>query len=86
MVDAEGNAADDILLVVHVENDHLPLFELSTVGGVDPAEWEGEEQVWPGATVTGPAAYPIWTAWPTLSCLIAKATRPGLVRRNSGGW
>ena len=23
--------ADDILLVVHVENDHLPLFELSTV-------------------------------------------------------
>ena len=52
MVDAEGNAADDILLVVHVENDHLPLFELSTVGGVDPAEWEGEEQVWaPGATV-----------------------------------
>lgn len=52
MVDAEGNAADDILLVVHVENDHLPLFQLSTVGGVDPAEWEGEEQVWaPGATV-----------------------------------
>ena len=52
MVDAEGNAADDILLVVHVENDHLPLFALTTVGGVDPAEWEGEEQVWaPGSTV-----------------------------------
>ena len=52
MVDAEGNAADDILLVVHVENDHLPLFALTTVDGVDPAEWEGEEQVWaPGATV-----------------------------------
>ena len=52
MVDAEGNAADDVLLVVHIENDHLPLFELATVGGVNPAEWEGEEQVWaPGATV-----------------------------------
>ena len=52
MVDAEGNAAEDVLLVVHIENDHLPLFALSTVGGVNPAEWEGEEQVWaPGATV-----------------------------------
>jgi hypothetical protein len=52
IVDAEGNAADDVLLQLHIENDHLPLFELSMVGGVNPAEWEGEEQVWaPGATV-----------------------------------
>ena len=34
MVDAEGNAADDILLVVHVENDHLPLFEFYGGWGV----------------------------------------------------
>ena len=68
MVDAEGNAADDILLVVHVENDHLPLFELSTVGGVD-RWWEGEEQVWaPGATVNVTGSVSDSMAWPTLSC------------------
>ena len=52
VVDEEGNAAGDVITQIHIENDHLPLFELETVGGEDPAEWEGEEQVWaPGATV-----------------------------------
>ena len=51
VVDAEGNAAADYITQIHIENDHLPAFSLQTVGGEDPAEWEGE-QVWaPGSTV-----------------------------------
>lgn len=52
VVDEEGNAAGDVITQVHIENDHLPLFQLETVGGEDPAQWEGEEQVWaPGSAV-----------------------------------
>ena len=52
VVDAEGNAAADIITTVHVENGHLPEFSLSTVDGVDPSTWE-EEPVWaPGSTIS----------------------------------
>ena len=51
VVDAEGNAAADVITTVHVENDHLPEFSLISVAGVDPSTWEGE-QIWaPGSTV-----------------------------------
>ena len=51
VVDAEGNAAADVITTVHVENDHLPEFSLTSVAGVDPSTWEGE-QIWaPGSTV-----------------------------------
>jgi|TARA_B110000211_G_scaffold224802_1_gene276250 hypothetical protein len=42
VVDAEGNAAADIICEVHVDNDYIPAFILQTVDGVDPANWEGE--------------------------------------------
>lgn len=51
VVDVEGNAAADVITTVHVENDHLPEFSLTSVAGVDPSTWEGE-QIWaPGSTV-----------------------------------
>lgn len=52
VVDAEGNAAPDVITTVHVENDHLPAFILSSVDGVNPAEWEGEPAWAPGSTVS----------------------------------
>lgn len=51
IVDAEGNAAADIVGEVHVENDHIPEFTLQSVDGVDPATWEGEPVWTPGSTV-----------------------------------
>jgi len=51
VVDAEGNAAADVITLVHVENDHLPEFTLSTVDGVNPADWEGEPVWAPGSSV-----------------------------------
>ena len=52
VVDAEGNAAPDVITVLHVENDHIPEFSLQTVDGVDPATWEGEPMWAPGAEVS----------------------------------
>ncbi len=52
LVDAEGNAAADVITLVHVDNDHIPEFSLSVVDGVDPASWT-EEPVWdPGSEVS----------------------------------
>lgn len=51
VVDAEGNAAPDVITLLHVENDHIPEFSLQTVDGVDPASWEGEPMWAPGAQV-----------------------------------
>ena len=51
VVDAEGNAANDVITTVHVENDHIPEFNVFTVDGADPAEWEGEPVWAPGSTV-----------------------------------
>lgn len=51
IVDAEGNAAADIVGEVHVENDHIPEFTVQSVDGVDPATWEGEPVWAPGTTV-----------------------------------
>lgn len=52
VVDAEGNAAPDVVTQVHVENDHLPEWTLSAVAGVDPATWEGEPVWAPGVDVS----------------------------------
>lgn len=52
VVDAEGNAAPDVIALVHVENDHIPAFILQTVDGVDPSSWEGEPMWAPGSEVT----------------------------------
>jgi len=49
VVDAEGNAAPDVITTVHIENDHLPAFHVFSVDGVNPAEWEGEP-VWAPAS------------------------------------
>ncbi len=51
VVDAEGNAAPDVITLLHVENDHIPEFTLQSVDGVDPATWEGEPMWAPGAEV-----------------------------------
>jgi hypothetical protein len=51
VVDAEGNAAPDVIVQVHVENDHIPAFHLGEVGGMNPAEWEGEPVWSPGSLV-----------------------------------
>lgn len=51
VVDAAGNTGSDIVTQLHIENDYIPAFTVSSVNGVDPAEWT-EEAVWaPGATV-----------------------------------
>lgn len=51
VVDAEGNAATDVVTALHVENDHLPAFVLSSVGGVNPASWAGEPVWSAGGTI-----------------------------------
>ncbi len=52
VVDAEGNAAPDVITQVHVENDYIPAFILQAVDGVNPSTWQ-EEPMWaPGAEVT----------------------------------
>lgn len=45
LVDAEGNAATDVVTQLHIENDYIPAFVLSEVDGSDPSYW-GEEPVW----------------------------------------
>lgn len=45
LVDAEGNAAADVVTQLHIENDHIPAFSLTDVGGADPNQWAGEP-VW----------------------------------------
>jgi len=42
LVDAEGNAASDVVTQLHIENDHLPAFTLTAVDGADPNGWEAE--------------------------------------------
>lgn len=52
VVDAEGNAAPDVITTVHIENDHLPAFHVFSVDGVNPALWEGEPVWAPGSAVS----------------------------------
>lgn len=51
MVDAEGNVAEDRVTQMHLENDHLPEFELESVDGVNPSSWQGEPTWNAGGTV-----------------------------------
>jgi hypothetical protein len=51
LVDAEGNAAEDVVTQLHIENDHLPAFTLTTVNGTDPNGWDGEPVWAPGSSV-----------------------------------
>ncbi|MGB1075606.1 MAG: DUF4625 domain-containing protein [Flavobacteriales bacterium] len=52
IVDIEGNVSQDLVTQLHIENDHLPEFFLSSVNGVNPDTWEGE-QIWSaGSEVT----------------------------------
>ena len=51
LVDAEGNVADDVITALHIENDFIPEYQLTTVTGLDLSE--GGEPVWaPGSTIT----------------------------------
>ena len=51
LVDAEGNIATDVVTPLHIENDFIPEYQLTTVTGLDLAV--GGEPVWePGATIT----------------------------------
>ena len=51
IVDEEGNVASDYITKLHVENDYIPEFTLTSVGGTDPSEWH-DEPVWaPGADI-----------------------------------
>ena len=51
LVDAEGNIATDVVTPLHIENDFIPEYQLTTVTGLDLAL--GGEPVWePGATIT----------------------------------
>ena len=51
IVDAEGNAAPDVVGEVHVENDYIPEFVLGQVDGVSPDTWEGEPVWSPGSSI-----------------------------------
>lgn len=51
LVDAEGNAATDVVTQLHIENEHIPEFSLLAVDGVDPATWPGEPSWAQGSTV-----------------------------------
>ena len=51
LVDAEGNVAADVITYLHIENDHIPAFNLTSVGGTDPADWHGEPVWAPGSSV-----------------------------------
>ena len=49
LVDAEGNVASDVITKLR-ENDHIPAFALSSVGGTGQNDWHGN--VWaPGADI-----------------------------------
>ena len=49
--DAEGNAATDVVTPLHVENDFIPEYQLTTVTGLDLSV--GGEPIWePGSTIT----------------------------------
>ena len=51
LVDAEGNIAADVVTPLHIENDFIPEYQLSTVTGLDLSV--GGEPVWePGSTIT----------------------------------
>ena len=51
LVDNEGNIATDVVTPLHIENDYIPEYQLTTVTGLDLAV--GGEPVWePGATIT----------------------------------
>ena len=57
LVDEAGNSTT-LATELHVENDHLPEFTLTEVGGEDPAMWHGEP-TWAAGTdvvVTGTVA------------------------------
>ena len=54
LVDAEGNAAADVVTQLHIENDNLPAFTLNAVDGADPNGWD-EEPVWAPGTVVAVA-------------------------------
>ena len=51
LVDAEGNVASDVITKLHIENDYIPAFALSSVGGTDPNDWHGEPVWAPGADI-----------------------------------
>ena len=63
LVDEAGNSTT-LATDLHVENDHLPEFTLTEVGGEDPAMWHGEPTWAAGAdvVVTGNLS-PTATAW-----------------------
>jgi hypothetical protein len=42
LVDEAGNAAADLVTQLHIENEYIPEFTLTTVNGIDPATWSGE--------------------------------------------
>lgn len=51
LVDAEGNIAADVVTPLHIENDFIPEYQLSSVTGLDLSV--GGEPVWePGSTIT----------------------------------
>ena len=51
LVDAEGNIAADVVTPLHIENDFIPEYQLTTVTGLDLST--GGEPVWaPGSTIT----------------------------------
>jgi len=51
VVDAEGNAAVDVVTPLHIENAFIPEFSFSQVGSTDPINWEGEPTWSAGASV-----------------------------------
>ena len=51
LVDAEGNIAADVVTPLHIENDFIPEYQLTTVTGLDLST--GGEPIWaPGSTIT----------------------------------
>jgi hypothetical protein len=46
IVDEAGNAGANVVTQLHVENEHIPEFSLTTVDGADPSTWGGEPS-WP---------------------------------------
>jgi hypothetical protein len=53
VVDEDGNATIAAVTQMHVENDYIPEFTLSSVDGVDPSTWPGE---------------PTWNAGSIIAC------------------
>lgn len=52
LVDNEGNIADDVVTPLHIENEIIPLFDLTQVNEVNPDTWTGEPTWALGSPIT----------------------------------